>query len=37
MSKQNQTVVGMDIAKHVFHPATINRTSRFVENKHLKR
>ena len=25
-SKQNQTVIGMDIVKHVFHLATINRT-----------
>ena len=27
----------MDFAKHVFHLATINRDSRLVENKRLKR
>ena len=37
ISKQNQTEIGMDIAMHVFHRTTINRNSRFVENKHLKR
>ena len=37
ISKQNQTVIGMDIARHVFHRTTINRNSRFVENKRLKR
>ena len=37
MSKQNQTAIGMDIAKHVFHLTTINRNSRLVENKRLKR
>ena len=35
MSQQNQTLIGMDIAKHVFHLVTINRNSRLVENKHL--
>ena len=37
MDQQNQTVIGMDIARHVFHLATINRNSRLVENKRLKR
>ena len=37
MTKQNRTAIGMDIAKHVFHLATINRNSRLVENKRRKR
>ena len=37
-SKQNQTVIGMDFVRHVFHLATINRSNnRLVENKRLKR
>ena len=31
MSQQNQTEIGMYIAKHVFHLATINRNSRLFE------
>ena len=37
IDQQNQTVIGMDIAMHVFHLATINYNSRLVENKRLKR
>ena len=36
-SKQNQTVIDMEIAKHVFHLATINHIRRMVENKRLNR
>ena len=35
--QQNQTVIGMDIAKQVFHLSTTNRNNRLVENKRLKR
>ena len=37
MTKQNQTAIGMDIAKYVFHLATVNRNTRLVENKRRKR
>ena len=36
MSQRNQIVIGMDIARHVFHLATINRNSKLVENKRLR-
>ena len=31
MTKQNQTAIGMDIAKHVFHLAAVNPNSRLVK------